>query len=131
MRTKLIDNTRGQWRLWAYHRQIYFFLLRPFAQCLHVGDGHIEQIGIARRTAIAWGHIHFLNAFRLRQLPSQRMLTSATTYYQYFHRSSLIQKWMRCGKRFAHRPNLPRYPRVFAFWQHHRLKAQCCSLRAW
>ena len=62
MRTKLIHNACGQWGLRPHHREIDFFLLRPFAQCLHIGDRHIDQIGVARCAAISWRYKHFLNA---------------------------------------------------------------------
>ena len=85
MGTELVHHTGRQRRLGADHGQADAVGLRPFAQRHLVGDGQVRQLHIARGARIARCDKHLLHAFRLLELPRQRVLAATAANHQDFH----------------------------------------------
>ena len=88
MGPKLIHHAGRQRAFGADHGQANFFVGSPGPQGLDVGDGHIFQVRVERRAAIAGRDIDLLHPGRLRQLPGQRMFAAAAANHQDIHAST-------------------------------------------
>ena len=80
-----VDDASGQRRFRTDHGQCHLFFLRKIGKRCRVGDVHIFHAGIERRTAIAGGDQHDLDALGLRQLPGESMFAATRAYYKNFH----------------------------------------------
>ena len=76
---KRIYYARRQRRLGPDHCEMNFFLLCKRHQFGNRGDGHIRQIRIVRRAAVAGRDEDALNARRARELPRQCVFTTTVT----------------------------------------------------
>jgi hypothetical protein len=87
---EFIDHAGCQRCLRANHGQPDLFLLRPFAQGHHVGDGQVFQLAASQgRAAIAWGNKHLRRLGRLRQFPRQGVFAATAADDKYLHSSAL------------------------------------------
>ena len=84
---ELVHHPCSQRGFGADHREGDLLGLGPDAQFTHVRNGHIFELGVERRAAIAWGHVHLRHLGRLAQLPGHCVFTAAATNHEYFHRN--------------------------------------------
>ncbi len=85
-----VHHTGHQRAFRADHGQIDRLALRKRQQARHVlaGDGDVAHLRLGGRPRIAGRDVNALDAWRLRQFPSQGVLAAAGTNHQNFHGSS-------------------------------------------
>ena len=86
---EFINQARCQRRFGPDHGQPDLVGNCPGCERLNIGDGHIFKGCIQRCATVARRQINFLHPGRLRQLPSQGMLTTAATNHQNLHAVTL------------------------------------------
>ena len=90
MGTKLVHHPCSQWGLWSHHCEANVLGLSPSPKGLHLRNGHVDEMGITLRAAVAWRYVHALHIGRLGQFPSQSVFATAATYHQNLHVKSFL-----------------------------------------
>ena len=89
MLAKLIHHTRRQWPLRTHHSESDLVGQRPRAEFLNGSDIHVLIPAVRGGASVARCQINFLHPGRLRQLPRQRMFTTAAADDENLHVASL------------------------------------------